>query len=217
MMRGRQLRARAFTLIELLVVMAVVAVLAGFVLSSLGSARESARRAKCASNLRQIALSMTVYAEDNHGHLPAYFYTKQPSGNKFKILTKPKWATSDLGELNTTAVLVCPSDRNPPQMQVKDANDNTLTVPCSYGFNFEADLLDKGIWDVKASQVILLFDGAPDNAQQGTWDADNSDVSRFNSRLAVRRHGGRMNIVFVDNHIECLADIPDAELPRTGV
>lgn len=212
MKKQSQRDRRAFTLIELLVVMGVVAILAAFVLSSLASARESGRRAKCLSNLRQMALSMTVYAEDNGGHLPAYFYTKQPAGSKYKIFTKPKWAVSDLGNLNTTAVLTCPSDKSPAQMQVTDANDNTLTVPCSYGFNFETDLVNAGIWNVKQSQVILLFDGTPDNAQQGTWDADNSDVSKFNSRLAVRRHSGKMNVVFVDNHVELLRDIPDNSL-----
>jgi len=212
MKRSGQHDRTAFTIVELLVVVGIIAILAAFVMSSLGSARESGRRAKCISNLRQVALSMTVYAEDNQGHLPAFFYTKQPAGSKYKIFTKPKWAVSDIGNLNTTAVLVCPSDKNPAQMKVTDVNDNNLTVPCSYGFNFETDLLNEGIWNIKQSQVILLFDGTADNAQQGTWDADTSDVAKFNSRLATRRHSGRMNVVFVDNHVELLANIPDNSL-----
>jgi prepilin-type N-terminal cleavage/methylation domain-containing protein len=58
--RGRY----AFTLIELLVVIAIIALLIGILLPSLGSARESARVAKCLSNARGTGLSMTLYATD---------------------------------------------------------------------------------------------------------------------------------------------------------
>src|SRR5690242_17534102 len=62
--------ARAFTLVELLVVIAIIAVLLAILLPVLSGAREYARQAKCASNMRQIVLAMLMYANDNEGTLP---------------------------------------------------------------------------------------------------------------------------------------------------
>src|SRR5690242_14554404 len=60
-------RRRSFTLIELLVVLAIIAVLAAMLLPALQRAQEAARRAKCAGNLRQIAVATQLYLTDNGG------------------------------------------------------------------------------------------------------------------------------------------------------
>lgn len=68
--RTSDLRLRAFTLIELLTTIAVVAILAAILLPVLTHVRESARRAACASNLRQIGVSAQLYADENNDRLP---------------------------------------------------------------------------------------------------------------------------------------------------
>ncbi len=55
------LKKSGFTLVELLVVVAIIGVLAGLLLPAINSARESARRMQCTSNLRQIILATHSY------------------------------------------------------------------------------------------------------------------------------------------------------------
>jgi len=64
---------KAFTLIELLVVMVIIALLVGLLLPALGRAREEARKTQCRSNLRQIALAMNMYINDNGGYTPPVY------------------------------------------------------------------------------------------------------------------------------------------------
>ncbi len=63
-------RSKGFTLIELLVVVAIIALLISILLPSLGRARELAKRAVCAANLKGIGNAMNVYAGDNADLFP---------------------------------------------------------------------------------------------------------------------------------------------------
>ncbi|HTW93835.1 MAG TPA: prepilin-type N-terminal cleavage/methylation domain-containing protein [Tepidisphaeraceae bacterium] len=63
-------RQAAFTLVELLVVIGIIALLIAILLPALNRARQQAVATQCASNMRQIALGMLQYINDNKGVLP---------------------------------------------------------------------------------------------------------------------------------------------------
>ena len=65
------MRKTAFTLIELLVVISIIALLMAILLPALRSARETARTAQCAVNLRELSISFMAYANDRDGILPS--------------------------------------------------------------------------------------------------------------------------------------------------
>ena len=63
-------RRKGFTLIELLVVIAIIGILAAMVFPVFARARESARKAVCLSNVKNIALAIQMYLGDYNDHFP---------------------------------------------------------------------------------------------------------------------------------------------------
>ncbi len=167
---------QAFTLVELLMAIAIVAVLTALLLPALKSAREHGRRAKCLSNMHQIGLAMGMYADQNDGKMPPYFYAAQKSGDSYQIFIKSGWSIWDVGALANPNVLVCPADENPALINTTDTKGNSIVVPSSYAYNFELFMQGKGIQSVDSSKTVLVFDGEPDQIS-GDWAGTGSGAS----------------------------------------
>lgn len=110
-MRSRLVRyyqVAGFTLVELLVVIAVIAILAALLLPIYVSARETARRASCASNLSQIGKVLAFYRDDWNG-INCSIWANGPDtdiGSFFWVITK--YAQTRLGE-GSANIFKCPS------------------------------------------------------------------------------------------------------------
>ncbi|MAF20831.1 MAG: hypothetical protein CMI55_04085 [Parcubacteria group bacterium] len=65
---SRRKGQKGFTLIELLVVIAIIGILATIVLVSLNTARQKARDTRRLSDIRQVALALEMYYDDNTGY-----------------------------------------------------------------------------------------------------------------------------------------------------
>jgi prepilin-type N-terminal cleavage/methylation domain-containing protein/prepilin-type processing-associated H-X9-DG protein len=85
--RGSRIAGSAgFTLIELLVVIAIIAILAALMLPALARARDSAHRAQCLSNLRQLAFVYHIYNDDHAHRLPT---SDMLGRSNYRALTDP--------------------------------------------------------------------------------------------------------------------------------
>ena len=67
------LNKRAFTLLETLVILAILGIFIAVLIPAMGRARESARVAQCANNLRQIGVAWILYLDEHDEKFPTSF------------------------------------------------------------------------------------------------------------------------------------------------
>ncbi|MBX3359460.1 MAG: prepilin-type N-terminal cleavage/methylation domain-containing protein [Phycisphaeraceae bacterium] len=120
---------RGFTLIELLVVIVIIALLVGLLLPALSSARETGRRAICASNQRQFAMAGAAYANDTKAgvFIPTFFDWEDNLGWFY-----PEYV-SDLKSF------ICPSTRNRIRPGLMLSTDSGEDIEGTYGRDFLRD------------------------------------------------------------------------------
>ena len=113
----RQNPSSRFTLIELLVVIAIIAILAAMLMPALQQSRETAKKIKCAGNIKQVGMCFLNYAADFKGMAPAHHYAYFVGGSSknnwvgfmrdtLNYIPKDKKAS---GTPSNSSILSCPS------------------------------------------------------------------------------------------------------------
>ncbi|MFW5868483.1 MAG: prepilin-type N-terminal cleavage/methylation domain-containing protein, partial [Armatimonadota bacterium] len=95
---------KGFTLIELLVVIAIIAILAAILFPVFARAREKARQTSCLSNVKQLGLSLNMYAQD-------YDETLVPSRGKTGAGSWCVWTHYTEPYRKNDQLLMCPTSR----------------------------------------------------------------------------------------------------------
>lgn len=132
---------RAFTLIELLIVIAIIAILASILFPVFARARENARRASCASNMKQVGLAVMQYVQDYDEHFPG--------GSRLKLISNFNAPASTptvhgllIPYIKSLGIFNCPSATNATGGNAPTALSSTSYFMNGVFLQFPSDTVD---------------------------------------------------------------------------
>jgi len=212
---------RAFTLIELLVVVAIIAILAAILFPVFARARESARRTRCASNLKQIGLGWMMYNQDHDDNIMRVSIPN-PAGRVYW------WGRMDGATPNIQVGLLYPYMKS-AQIQACPSFDKTASSNQGFtGYGYNNSYLSPSTYDApnydevakavnlsaikSPSETVAFADSARlRNYDPNTFASISPAVFEANTFLSKpsddypsvnARHNEMANVLYCDGHVK---------------
>lgn len=214
--RGSPLRwgDGGFSFIEVMIVIGLIAVVCVLSVSSIGRIRTESNRTACIQNLRSIGVAQQLYSTDHQNFFP------------------PTRQDLDDGTISSWAVLLRPylgkanrdheTDQGPsvfrcPQTKDEFPHDPLGYIP-SYFFDvpknsYSQNIVLGGWLDAipirrrseveKPSKMVLVTEAR--FLACGYWSIDEAGYPPTDGNGALYRHNDRLNLLFVDGHVETSA------------
>lgn len=201
-------RRGGVTLIELLVVLGIVTVLTALLLPAVALARRAAAQAQCAGNLRQWAMAVNLYAQENDNWLPRRGQGKMPTqtitwpddwfNDLPRYLGQPSYRelalSNRMPQVGNHNVWICPELEGLPNV-FGNLFGYAMNMALSVRNAPQPDRIDKV---GPASTLVFMADGPAGYCSTVPFESTPNAPAPFNP---VPRHGGRVNIAFLDGHV----------------
>ena len=213
----------AFTLIELLVVIAIIAILAAILFPVFAQAKEAAKKTADASNMRQIATAMVLYANDNDGGTPESMHNAGGNVERAWVYALAPYTTK-VDELRVSPA--DPKGRERTRLRgtsyvingyLSDLADGMEAVEIAPGMTRSFDALPRPsdtmlLWVVAFKKSAASYD---DHAHSYYWFQTSNPETRWTrilneiqpdvfNRSDANRTQGNANHVYVDTHVKSL-------------
>lgn len=199
---------KAFTLIELLISILIIAILMALSFSAFSKATQRGRSVACLSNMKQIGVAQLMYSNDNDN-----YFTPARLNSSSGVAYWPQLLLPYLGQ----ELVYYPAEADASVFWCPSAKGEYSSDPLGY-VNFAvkrssySQNITIGGWDgsapfhkrtevLKSSRMVLMTEAGWIAAASSSVDAPGYPPRDG----GTYRHGDRINLLFVDSHVETSA------------